>query len=135
MEFFSCCSSRIFDAEKAGRDFEARTEDNPGRSQGSASNVCGLGIALKPKKDGSMYVKRLVPGGPAQECGEIQVDDILEKVNQINVFGMDKHEVAKLLTGTGEEGTTVDLRFLRVTGKSQSSYINVKLTRKFFEEA
>ena len=37
---------------------------------------CGLGIAFKPNSRGAFVVKRIIPGGPADNSGSIQVLDI-----------------------------------------------------------
>lgn len=78
MEIFSCCSSRMFDPEKARGDFTGRSDEYAASTKTTA-NVCGLGIALKPSKEGFMFVKRLVPGGPAEQSGEIQVCCLLAR--------------------------------------------------------
>lgn len=52
-----------------GSDVMAKTERN-----GNASpKLCGLGIAFKPDKKGNLYVKRLIPGGPADSSKLIEV--------------------------------------------------------------
>ncbi len=60
----------MFDSDANRGDYTTRSS---AYSTKTIPTVCGLGIALKPSKDGFMFVKRLVPNGPAEQCGEIQV--------------------------------------------------------------
>ncbi len=39
----------------------------------ACQKLCGLGIAFKPDKRGNLFVKRLVPGGPADASKLIEV--------------------------------------------------------------
>ena len=48
---------------------------------------------LNPKQDNYIYVLKLVPGGPAQLCENIKVDDVLYKVDGTNVSGMELDQV------------------------------------------
>jgi len=64
----------MFDSERGSQDFADSTQPDFLDTARTTSNVCGLGIALKPSREGFMYVKRLVPGGPAELSGEIQVN-------------------------------------------------------------
>jgi hypothetical protein len=63
MDLFACCRSRGL--EKG----QTRTMD-PGAP---VEKLCGLGIAFKPNKQGTLTVKRLVPGGPAALAGTVEV--------------------------------------------------------------
>jgi hypothetical protein len=44
-------------------------------------------------QDNYIYVLKLVPGGPAQLCQNIEVDDVLYKVDGTNVSGMELDQV------------------------------------------
>jgi hypothetical protein len=71
MNIFACCSHRMHDSE--GRDhFAESMQISPDRHSQNVSKLCGLGIAFKPDKKGNLFVKRLVPGGPAASSKEIQ---------------------------------------------------------------
>jgi S1-C subfamily serine protease len=43
------------------------------RIKDAGQKLCGLGIAFKPDKRGNLFVKRLVPGGPADTSKLIEV--------------------------------------------------------------
>ncbi len=72
MNLLACCSSRMLDREPSfsqgvdGLSPESRIKD-------AGQNLCGLGIAFKPDKRGNLFVKRLVPGGPADTSKLIEV--------------------------------------------------------------
>ena len=55
--------------------------------------VCVLLYTYNPKQDNYIYVLKLVPGGPAQLCENIKVDDVLYKVDGTNVSGMELDQV------------------------------------------
>ena len=72
MNLLACCSSRMLDREPTfsqgvdGLSPESRIKD-------AGQKLCGLGIAFKPDKRGNLFVKRLVPGGPADTSKLIEV--------------------------------------------------------------
>jgi C-terminal processing protease CtpA/Prc len=70
MDFFACCSNRMIDRE--GRDAFAQGMP-PDAIPKASPKMCGLGIAFKPDKRGNLFVKRLVPGGPADIAKVIEV--------------------------------------------------------------
>jgi hypothetical protein len=49
---------------------------------------------------GNIFVLELVPGGPAFHCEQIQVNDILFKVDQQPVKGWSLDQVAELIKGS-----------------------------------
>ena len=63
MDLFACCRSRGLEKGQA-RQQEAGAP---------VEKLCGLGIAFKPNKQGTLTVKRLVPGGPAAIAGTVEV--------------------------------------------------------------
>jgi len=85
-----------------------------------SGRMCGIGMLLG-KYDGAnwqdsyIYVLKLVPGGPAALCGNIQVDDVLYKVDGTNVSGMELDQVFMLVRGM--EDTPITLEFGRQGGK------------------
>jgi len=50
---------------------------------------------IKSDQDSNIYVQELVPGGPAQLCGNIMVDDVLYKVDSTVVTGMELAQVRR----------------------------------------
>ena len=72
MDFFACCSSSRIDKD-AAEAFAGQPvmEPDPGAQQ--CPKLCGLGIAFKPDKRGNLFVKRLIPGGPADLSKLIEV--------------------------------------------------------------
>mmetsp|Transcript_5300 Transcript_5300/g.13386 ORF Transcript_5300/g.13386 Transcript_5300/m.13386 type:complete len:214 (+) Transcript_5300:193-834(+) len=73
--------------------------------------IVGIGAVLEPSPSGPLQVTRLVPGGPAQVQGGINVGDMLTMVDGVDVRGMDLSKVAPLIRG--QVGTTVTLAVLR----------------------
>jgi hypothetical protein len=72
MDFFACCSNRMVDRD--GKDaFGEDSVLSAGDSNSQCPKLCGLGIAFKPDKRGNLFVKRLVPGGPADVSKLIEV--------------------------------------------------------------
>ena len=72
MDFFACCSNRMLDRD--GKDAFAPGGDlSPEGRKEACEKQCGLGIAFKPDKRGNLFVKRLVPGGPADASKLIEV--------------------------------------------------------------
>eukprot|EP00960_Hanusia_phi_P065057 765988-Hanusia_phi.AAC.4 len=93
--------------------------------------MCGVGMLLG-KFDGSgdrrgkVYVLKLVPGGPAGMCGQIQnhdatqPEDILHRVDSNVVDGWELDQVFKVIRGP--EGSPVTLEFGRMHGSQESRY-------------
>ena len=71
MDFFACCSNRMLDRD--GKDAFGEDSVLAKERDGPCPKLCGLGIAFKPDKRGNLFVKRLVPGGPADVSKLIEV--------------------------------------------------------------
>ena len=72
----------------------------------------GVGIVFKESRRNSttaLLVKSLAPGGPAEACGQIQVGDILLKVDGKDVDSTEK--ASKLILG--EKGSKITMQFKR----------------------
>ena len=87
--------------------------------------IVGIGAVLEPSPSGNLQVTRLVPGGPAQMQGGINVGDVLTMVDGVDVRGMDLGKVAPLIRGA--IGTSVTLAVMR-PGASET--VPVSLTRQ-----
>lgn len=92
---------------------------------GSEEQIVGIGAVLEPSPSGNLQVTRLVPGGPAQMQGGVNVGDVLTMVDGLDVRGMDLQKVAPLVRGA--IGTTVTLAVMR-PGASET--VPVSLTRQ-----
>uniref|UniRef100_A0A8C4V9S5 Tyrosine-protein phosphatase non-receptor type 13 n=1 Tax=Falco tinnunculus TaxID=100819 RepID=A0A8C4V9S5_FALTI len=74
-------------------------------------NSSGLGFSfcrednLTPEQLGStiVRVKKLFPGQPAAECGQIEIGDVILKVNGASLKGLSQQEVISALRGTSPE--------------------------------
>eukprot|EP00293_Proteomonas_sulcata_P009902 CAMPEP_0184306628 /NCGR_PEP_ID=MMETSP1049-20130417/15576_1 /TAXON_ID=77928 /ORGANISM="Proteomonas sulcata, Strain CCMP704" /LENGTH=424 /DNA_ID=CAMNT_0026618931 /DNA_START=36 /DNA_END=1310 /DNA_ORIENTATION=- len=75
----------------------------------------GIGMLIE-KYDNSadIFVKAMLPGGPASRSGKIKVFDILFEVDQQNIVGMSLHDVFEMIHGPDQEPITLTLR--RSTG-------------------
>jgi hypothetical protein len=77
-----------------------------------AGPPAGVGIVFKESRRNSttaLLVKSLAPGGPAEACGQIQVGDILLKVDGKDVDSTEK--ASKLILG--ERGSKITMQFKR----------------------
>lgn len=90
-----------------------------------SDQIVGIGAVLEPSPSGNLQVTRLVPGGPAQLQGGINVGDVLTMVDGVDVRGMDLAKVAPLVRGA--IGTAVTLAVMR-PGASET--VPVSLTRQ-----
>ena len=85
----------------------------------------GIGVTIQLRDDGYIDIVKVESGGPAEEAG-ILVGDMLVSVN-----GLDCKELG--MEGTrntvrGEEGTTVDMTFVR-----DGQELNLTVERRYFE--
>lgn len=53
----------------------------------------GIGVGLTPNEDEDLEVSEVIPGGPAEACGQIDIGDVLIEVDGINVEGKKLQEV------------------------------------------
>ncbi len=93
----------------------------------SASGAyCGIGATLSQnREDGTCTIVGIFEGSPAEEAG-LQLQDVIVKVEDMEVTGMDLSQIVSYVKG--EENTKVRLTVLR-EGKEQE----VTLTRKTIE--
>jgi hypothetical protein len=62
-----------------------------------------------------VYVKRLVKGGPADQCGRIQPGDVLQLINAEDIYGQGLDILRDKIPGPA--GTTVKLGFRSYAGQ------------------
>lgn len=97
----------------------------PGRAANSSKNFGGVGIDGVPWADGSIVVKQIVLGGPAQRAG-IHVGDVITHIDGKPTAGDDfKHIVEYRLRGRA--GTKV---MIRVRRPGRVKPLNFTLTRR-----
>lgn len=85
----------------------------------------GVGIDGVPRADGSIVVKQLVLGGPAQLAG-IQAGDIITKIDGVSTVGSDFKEMVEHRL-RGRAGTPVELKVRRPGNPNTLSF---KLVRR-----
>ncbi|NIG55017.1 carboxy terminal-processing peptidase [Chitinophaga sp. Cy-1792] len=78
----------------------------------------GLGLELTVK-DGTVYIKRVLPGGTADQSGLLQADDLILQLSDddgkmVDVAGMGIVEVSKMIRG--ENNTTLKLLVRKAAG-------------------
>lgn len=73
-------------------------------------NYVGIGIYMTLNTDSDVVVLLPIEGSPAEEAN-LQMGDIIKKVNGIECNGLELTEVSNMVKG--EEGTTVNLEILR----------------------
>jgi len=101
------------------------------------SSNCGVGMLLGkfddriPERAGKIFVLKLVPGSPADVCGQIQTDDVLYRVDGQPVTSWNLDEVFELIKGVS--GSPVTLELGRMAGMGESRY-RITLHRKEVRE-
>ncbi len=70
----------------------------------------GIGVTIAQQEDGSIVLNEIVSGGPAEKAN-LQVGDVILKVDGVSITGMSTSEVKSLVQG--EEGTKVTFTALR----------------------
>lgn len=70
----------------------------------------GIGITIAQLEDGSLDVRQVAEGGPAEEAG-VQDGDRIVGVNGESILGMDLETIKGMIRG--EAGTTVELNLMR----------------------
>ena len=73
-------------------------------------NYVGIGIYMSQNVEGDIVVLLPIEGSPAEEA-DLQMGDIIKKVNGVDCKGLELTEVSNMVKG--EEGTTVNLEILR----------------------
>ncbi|EKX31360.1 hypothetical protein GUITHDRAFT_149349 [Guillardia theta CCMP2712] len=86
----------------------------------SSQRFKGVGMIVRTSKQ--TVIKELLPGGPADESGELREGDVVLSVNGRDLAGLSALDVQRLIVGP--EGTSVCLRVRREEGT-----VNVVLTR------
>lgn len=98
----------------------------------------GVGMVVRTVADGvgnlssrtarsqDFLVKQLVPGGSANLCGQIEVNDIVVAVDGTRIAGMQMEQVINLILGA--EGTSVTITGLKLKPTGGERY-SVKLMR------
>ena len=79
-------------------------------------DFCGLGILLKAKEDGSVYVSGVYEDSPAEEAG-FQTGDVLIAVDGESVVGIDRYDVAAMVRGP-ENSSVVLTVYREETGET-----------------
>mmetsp|Transcript_26057 Transcript_26057/g.65798 ORF Transcript_26057/g.65798 Transcript_26057/m.65798 type:complete len:414 (+) Transcript_26057:67-1308(+) len=93
---------------------------------GDQDGLIGVGIVFQPTEDGTLYVKKLKQGEPAQRSGLIHPGDCLCEINGRDVFRQPVDTVKSLIMGP--PGSTVRLGFHRGTDP-RAKLIQVALQR------
>jgi len=90
--------------------------------------ICGIGAMLEPNSSDELVVADLVPGGPAELSGLLEVGDVLHEVDGVDVYKRPAKEVGEFIRG--EVGTTICLGLAKKKCGSNTVYIEqVELTR------
>eukprot|EP00285_Hemiselmis_virescens_P016404 CAMPEP_0173393426 /NCGR_PEP_ID=MMETSP1356-20130122/22101_1 /TAXON_ID=77927 ORGANISM="Hemiselmis virescens, Strain PCC157" /NCGR_SAMPLE_ID=MMETSP1356 /ASSEMBLY_ACC=CAM_ASM_000847 /LENGTH=396 /DNA_ID=CAMNT_0014351441 /DNA_START=79 /DNA_END=1269 /DNA_ORIENTATION=+ len=110
--------------------YEARTQQSysgSAQTQQYVAASAGVGLLLERNSDGAVYVRKLVPGGPAADCGQILVNDRLLFVDGVDVTPYSLDQIFDRING--EEGTPLTLEFARNYAGRDTQY-SVTLNRK-----
>mmetsp|Transcript_31310 Transcript_31310/g.78758 ORF Transcript_31310/g.78758 Transcript_31310/m.78758 type:complete len:394 (+) Transcript_31310:47-1228(+) len=108
--------------------YEARTQQSTvGAMTSYAATSAGVGLLLERNNDAAVYVRKLVPGGPAADCGQILVNDRLLFVDGVDVTPYSLDQIFDRING--EEGSPITLEFARNYSGRDTQY-SVTLNRK-----
>ncbi|EKX46391.1 hypothetical protein GUITHDRAFT_107594 [Guillardia theta CCMP2712] len=83
----------------------------PGTTVRLGEELVGVGIIFRSDATGSLFVRQLQTGGPAELSREIEVGDCIVEVNGVDVFRKPISTFTKLILGA--PGTIVTLGFKR----------------------
>jgi C-terminal processing protease CtpA/Prc len=83
----------------------------PGYAVNSSANFGGVGIDGVPRADGTIVVRQLVEGGPAQLAG-IRPGDIITQIDSTSTFGSDFKDMVEHHL-RGRAGTPVLIKVSR----------------------
>ncbi|KAL2099649.1 hypothetical protein ACEWY4_004043 [Coilia grayii] len=127
--------------QKPSPDYRFVTDDNMFQV-GLVKNSSGLGFSFsreenvpgEPAPTSMVRVKKLFPGQPAAESGQIEVGDVILRVNQTSLKGLSQHEVISALRGAGQDVTLLLCRPNKgLLPEMDSSLVTPKITpRKEF---
>ncbi|MBJ6725915.1 S41 family peptidase [Geomesophilobacter sediminis] len=98
---------------------------SPGFGGNSEINFGGVGIDGTPRADGTIVVKQLVLGGPAQLAG-VRVGDIITHIDGKPTLGSDFNQMVQRRL-RGRAGTKV---MLKITRAGVAKPITLTLTRR-----
>lgn len=84
----------------------------------------GVGITMKQKPDGTVFISELIPDAPASKSGQVKVNDQLLAINGQKVAGQPVHKLMELMRGEGRE---VQLTLLH---KDSKNPVEVKLKKE-----
>mmetsp|Transcript_103669 Transcript_103669/g.167173 ORF Transcript_103669/g.167173 Transcript_103669/m.167173 type:complete len:184 (+) Transcript_103669:190-741(+) len=94
------------------RNYQPQATQDSWRFNSHADDAVGVGAyfgRLEGQNDNVARVKSLVPGGPAEQTGIIQVGDALCSVDDVDVYGQPLCELGKHVLGPS--GSVVKLSF------------------------
>jgi len=96
----------------------------PGWGENSSRDFGGVGIDGVPRADGSIVVRQLVLGGPAQLAG-VQVADVITKIDGKSTVGSDFKDMVEHRL-RGRAGTRVALQVRRAGSAKPLSFSLVR---------
>jgi len=99
-------------------------EEHKKMREENEGNFVGIGAQLDVNSKHQIYIKEPLPDSPAEKAG-VKAGDIILKVNDEPITGMDIEDVVKKIRG--EEGTKVKLTFLR---KGEKKPVEITITRR-----
>jgi len=94
----------------------------PGFGGNSSREFGGVGIDGVPRKDGSIVVRQLVLGGPAQLAG-VRAGDVITRIDGKTTFGSDFKDMVEHRL-RGRAGTSVMIQ-VRRPGNAQTLTFNL----------
>jgi hypothetical protein len=101
---------------------------NAGQQQQPVSPVklFGVGILFASDNYGGQVVRSFVPGGPAERSGQVDIGDVIVRVDNRDVFGLPLDYLEKYLLGPS--GSTISMGFCKQHDKTvRNSAISVSV--------
>mmetsp|Transcript_563 Transcript_563/g.1269 ORF Transcript_563/g.1269 Transcript_563/m.1269 type:complete len:380 (-) Transcript_563:104-1243(-) len=96
--------------------------------QQAKRQMAGVGLIFRKTDDGSLYVHEIVRGSSADQCGVIQLQDVLSKIDGTKISKCALDEISGMILG--DPGDAVQLSFIRPSsaGRWRRKY-NISLQR------
>lgn len=95
-------------SEYQGRNNQS-THDMNYSSYSQVQSSAGVGLLLERNNENAVYVRKLVPGGPAADCGQILVNDRLLFVDGVDVTPYSLDQVFDRING--DEGSRTSIPY------------------------
>eukprot|EP00802_Teleaulax_amphioxeia_P011817 Tamp_11854.p1 GENE.Tamp_11854~~Tamp_11854.p1 ORF type:complete len:493 (+),score=69.36 Tamp_11854:84-1562(+) len=75
-----------------------------------AAPVCGVGMSFEKTAAGEHKITSFVAGSPAATCGQLQLGDVILKVNGTSVYGLSEAQIIQMVVGPPQTKVTITVQ-------------------------